>query len=107
MVTQVKWNDPTTNVDGSLIASGEITGYTVGVRLQSGTAGTYPYSVTAPSTAVTELLSALTPVLPTSVALVAAVQAVSSTNGNSAWSVESASFQLTAAPNAPTGVSVA
>lgn len=43
--THVSWTDPTTNVDGTAIAAGEITGYQVGVRLTTATgsvAGTYP-----------------------------------------------------------------
>jgi hypothetical protein len=105
-VTTAKWTDPTTNTDGTPIASGEITGYAVGVRLASGTAGTYPYQATAPATATSELLSLLTPVLPTGEALIGAVQAISATNGNSAWSSESSSFTLLAPPSAPTGFTV-
>ena len=52
-VTTAKWTDPTTNTDGSPIASGEITGYQVGVRLASGQAGTYPYTASAPASAKT------------------------------------------------------
>jgi hypothetical protein len=104
--TKVTWTDPTTNTDGSAIAAGEITGYSVGVRLASGTAGTYPYSATAPSTSVTELLSALAPVLPTGQPLVCAAQALSATNGNSLWSVESTPFTPLAPPSPPTGLIV-
>lgn len=44
MTTQnvVSWTPPTTNTDGSAIAAGEITGYTVGVRPAAGTVGVYP-----------------------------------------------------------------
>jgi len=104
--SKVSWIDPTLNVDGSAITTGELTGYLVGVRLASGTAGTYPYTASAPAASVNELLSMLTPVLPTGAALVAAVQALSTTNGNSAWSAESASFTLLTPPNPPTGLTV-
>ena len=104
--TQAKWTDPTTNTDGTPITSGEVTGYQLGVRLASGVAGTYPYAATAPATATTELLSLLSPVLPTGVALIAAVQTLSTANGNSAWSVESASFTLVTPPNPPSALSV-
>jgi hypothetical protein len=103
--TQVKWTDPTQHTDGTPLASGEVTSYTVGVRLASGVLGTYPYSATAPSTATSELLNLLTPILPTGTALVAGVQAVTS-QGPSAWA-ESASFTLLALPNPPTAVTVA
>ena len=105
--TLASWADPTTNTDGSAVAAGEITGYTVGVRDTTATgsaAGTYPYSVTAPATATSELLSLLTPTLPTGKALAAAVRANTS-NANSAWSTE-ATFTLVGTPNAPTGFSV-
>jgi beta-glucosidase len=104
--SKVSWTDPTTNVDGTAIAAGEITGYLVGVRLASGTAGTYAYTASAPATSASELLNLLIPVLPTGASLIAAVQALSTTNGNSAWSVESAPFELLTAPNPPTGLVV-
>lgn len=105
--TKVTWTDPTLNTDGTPIAATEITGYTIGVRDTSspGSAGgTYPYTFTAPSTVNTELLSVLTPVLPTGKPLALAVQALTA-NGNSAWSTEQ-TFTLTGVPNPPTGVSV-
>lgn len=108
--TQISWTDPTTNTDGSAIAAGEITGYAVGVRSNTAAgsvAGTYPFGATAPATAVSELLSLLTPVLPPDI-YVAAVQAVTA-NGNSAWSAESAPFTIAppvVIPNAPSGVTV-
>lgn len=109
--TNIAWTDPTTNTDGSPIAASEITGYGVGVRsttIAGSVPGTYPYTATAPSTAVDELLSGLSAVLPPDT-YVAAVQALSTTNGNSAWSTESASFTITApvpAPSPPTNVQV-
>lgn len=107
--TKATWTDPTTNTDGTAVSTGEITGYTVGVRNTAATgsvAGTYPYSASAPAGATSELLSALTPTLPTGVLLAGAVQALSSSNGNSAWSTE-ATFTLTAPPSPPAGFSVA
>jgi hypothetical protein len=109
--TTASWVDPTTNVDGSPIAAGEITGYTIGVRdttVAGSTAGTYPFTATAPATATSELLSLITPVLPTGDVLAAAVQANTATT-NSAWSAE-ATFTLSPpppTPNAPTNFTVA
>lgn len=109
--TIASWTDPTTNVDGSPIAAGEITGYTVGVRDTTATgsvAGTYPFSATAPATSTTELLSLLTPALPTGVLLAGAVQA-STAGPASAWSNE-AQFTLSApvpVPSPPTSFDVA
>jgi len=109
--TQVTWNDPTANVDGSPIAAGEITGYTIGVRDTSAAgsaAGTYPYTAGAPATAVSELLSALTPVLPTGKPLAVAVKADTAA-GSSAWSAET-TFTLAPpappVPDAPSGLTV-
>jgi len=104
-VTQIKWTDPTTRTDTTPIAAGEITGHTVGVRLSTGTAGTYGFTATAPAGTTAELLNLLAPALPTGVALIAAVQ-VQTAQGVSAWSAESAPFTLLALPNAPTGVTV-
>jgi len=76
--TELDWTDPTLNEDGSPVAAGEIVSYTVGVRDTSaaGSApGTYPYGITAPSTATSALLASLTPHLPTGVPLAAAVRA--------------------------------
>jgi len=109
--TAVSWTDPTTNTDGSAIAAGEITGYTVGVRsvtASGSVAGTYPFTASAPASSTDELLGAITPTLPPDT-YVAAVQSNSASNGNSAWSSESNAFTITAptpAPNPPTNVSV-
>lgn len=113
-VSQVSWQDPTTNVDGTPIAAGEVTGYEVGVRDTTlpGTAGTYPYGAKAPATATSELLSLLNPSLPKGVLLAVAVRANTAgldANGNlinSAWSNE-ATFTLPVpapVPNAPANV---
>lgn len=62
--TKFTWTDPVTNVDGSPITPGEITGYDVGVRLASSAAGSYPIVTNVPGeTAGSELLSALSTVL--------------------------------------------
>lgn len=115
--TQINWIDPTQNVDGSAIASGEIVSYEVGVRDTSASgsaAGSYPFGAKAPATAVSELISAI-PNLPTGKPLAVAVRAVTGVNdgsGNpitSAWSDE-ATFTIAPpppVPNRPTGVSVA
>ena len=61
--SQFTWVDPTTNTDGTPIAAGEVTGYTIGIRSLSvagSAAGTYPIlAQVANPTAGTELLSAL------------------------------------------------
>lgn len=104
------WVDPPTNVDGSPVAPGEITGYMVGVRVTDPTGtppGTYPYTATAPATATTELLSLLNPILPTGKPLTGAVRAVTGAtdaSGNaimSAWSPEGPIFSLTPPPPVP------
>ena len=102
--TQVSWTDATLNTDGTPIAAGEITGYNVGVRLATGSAGTYAYTDTAPVTATSVLLASLSPPVPVGESLVAAVQSTGPTN--SGWS-ESAPFTLSApVPAAPTAVTV-
>lgn len=98
------WTDPTTNTDGTALASGEITGYIVGVRPASGTAGTYPSTLTAPAGSTSALLSALAPALALGTYF-AAVQTESTTNGPSAWSAE-VSFTLVIAPNPPSAFAV-
>ena len=117
-VTQFSWQDPTTNVDGSPIATGEITGYEIGVRdttAAGSAAGIYAFGAKAPATATTELISLLNPVLPKGVGLAAAVRANTAGvdgNGNpinSAWSAET-TFQLAVpapVPNPPTGFTAA
>ena len=103
--TTITWDDPTTNVDGSPIAAGEITGYTVGVRPNNGTIGTYPFTGQVADPAGTkELISALSTILSPGIYFVA-VQS----NGpvNSAWSPE-VTFTIAApVPNPPSGLKVA
>lgn len=116
--TKFVWVDPTTNVDGSLIAADEVSAYEIGVRDTSAAgsvAGTYPFGIKAPPSATFEPFSALQPALPTGVPLAAAVRtdtgSVDSNNNpiNSAWSAE-VTFTLPApppVPNPPTGFTVA
>lgn len=102
------WVDPTTNVDGSAIATGEISGYNVGIRSATATgsiAGTY--TVIAPvsgAAAANEAVSAIGTVLkPDTYA--AAVQTIGPTN--SAWSSEIEFTIAQPVPSAPTGFAVA
>jgi hypothetical protein len=107
--TVFTWVDPTTNVDGSPIAPGEITGYTLGIRDINATGsvvGTYPTQITAPATATSELFSALPTVLAPGT-YVAAIETVTASN-TSAWSSPEATFVIPApipVPNPPTGFS--
>jgi hypothetical protein len=103
--TTVSWVDPTTNVDGTPLASGEITGYKVGVR-EGGTAGTYTSFASVPAGSTSCALSALSPALPASGSFEVAVQAESTTNGNSAWSAEASFTLVVSPPNPPTSLSV-
>lgn len=116
--TAATWVDPTTNVDGSPVTSGEITGYEVGVRdtTAAGSApGVYPYGAKSPSTATSEMLSLLNPALPKGVKLAIAVRAntagldASGNPINSDWTAE-LTFVLSVpapVPNPPTGFTVA
>lgn len=116
--TKVDWTDPTTNVDGSPLAAGEITGYEIGARDTTAPGsfkGTYPYGFKAPPDAVEEPLAVLNPALPKGVLLAAAIRANTAgldTAGqpiNSAWT-EEVTFTLPApapVPNPPSGFSVA
>jgi hypothetical protein len=101
----ISWVEPTTNVDGTPISLGEITGYTIGAR-SGGVAGTYPftYNVTGASTQSASVLpSAFTPPL-TPGTYFASIQAVGPSD--SAWSPE-VQFSVLETPNAPTGFTVA
>jgi hypothetical protein len=95
------WTDPVTNVDGSAITAGEITGYSIGVRLASGSPGTYTIVTPIASPAASsEPLAALSSVLaPGSYA--AAIQTVGPVN--SAWSAEITFTIAPPTPNPPTG----
>ena len=98
---EFSWQPPTTNVDGSAIVAGEITGYQIGIRPSTGTVGTYPtlVSVSGPTTTA-ELLSALpTPLAAGSYN--AAIQTVGPID--SAWSTEIAFTIAPPTPGPPTG----
>jgi hypothetical protein len=102
------WTDPTTNVDGSAIQSGEITGYSVGIRSATASgsvAGTYTVTAAVSgATAANEAVASIGTVLkPDTYA--AAIQAVGP--ANSAWSAEIEFIISQPVPSAPTGFSVA
>lgn len=98
-ITQLTWADATTNLDTTPITAGEITGYQIGVRPSTGTAGTYPILTPVAATATTEPLANLSQVLlPGKYA--AAIMSLGPVNSN--WSTEY-TFTLTAPqPNPPT-----
>lgn len=96
--SKVSWADPTTNVDGSAIAAGEITGYQVGIRPAAGSAGNYPTLVQAAGT----VTSAPLPTLAAG-SYAAAVQTIGPID--SAWSAEIA-FTIAETPNPPAGLAV-
>ena len=106
--TQFVWTIPAQNTDNSPIVPGELTGFQIGIRPASGTVGTYPTTVLVNnSTASSEAFSLIgTTLAPGNYA--AAVMALSTINGNSAWSSE-ATFTIAAPvlpPKAPTGFTV-
>lgn len=103
--TTFTWADPTTNVDGSPIVAGEITGYNIGIGTASGV-----YTINVPvagAAAASELLSQITPALAPGTYF-AAVQTVGPVD--SVYSNE-VTFTLTAPPppqpNPPTSFTVA
>jgi hypothetical protein len=106
--TKFSWTDPTTNVDGSAIAAGEITGYNLGIRqtsLTGSVAGTYPIQVpVSGATAASELISQISPAL-TPGGYAAAIQTVGPVN--SAWSAEVTFTIAPPVPNSPTNFTVA
>jgi hypothetical protein len=95
-----KWTDPTTNVDGTAVTTGEITGYTIGIRPSTGTVGTYPTLVNVSGA------SATSAALPTLAAGTYDAAIMSVGPINSAWSAE-VSFTIAETPNPPSGFSVA
>lgn len=99
--SKFSWADPTTNVDGSTITPSEITGYQVGIRPSTGTAGTY--STIVPVAGATTTSAALPGSLAPG-AYAAAVMTVGPVD--SAWSAE-ITFSIAETPNAPSGFSVA
>lgn len=105
------WTDPTTNVDGSPIVAGEITGYQIGIRPASGAVGTYPVQLpSANVAAVTENLNALTPTLAnagssTTAGYFASIQTLGPVD--SPWSAEVGFSLVPPTPSAPSNFSVA
>ena len=102
------WTDPTTNVDGSPIQAGEITGYNLGIRSTTAAgsvAGTYPITVNvAGASAANEAVSAIGQVLkPDTYA--AAVQTAGPVA--SAWTAEIEFIIAQPVPNPPSNFSAA
>jgi hypothetical protein len=103
--TTFTWTDPTKNVDGTAISAGEITGYSIGVRPSTGTAGTYSIvTPVASATATSEALSSLSTIL-TPGSYAAAIQTIGPVN--SAWSTEITFTIVAPTPSAPTGFGIA
>jgi hypothetical protein len=101
--TTITWTPPVANTNNSPILTGEITGYTVGIRdvnAAGSVAGTYTTSFPASATATSALIPALAPG-----SYAAAVQA-DTVNSMSAWSAETL-FSVVLVPNPPTNVALA
>jgi hypothetical protein len=96
------WTIPTLNTNGSAILAGEITGFSIGIRSSTGTAGTYPTLIAVASPTATTAPMIATPLEPGAYA--AAIQTVGP--ADSAWSAEVA-FTITAAPQPPSAFGVA
>ncbi len=105
---KVTWTPPTANTDGSALATGEVTGFIVGLRAVNAAGsvvGTYP--IQSPPTAadaVTEALSAITANLKSDDYAVA-VQ-TQSVDGPSLWSAEVLFTGTLPVPNPPADVQV-
>jgi hypothetical protein len=98
-----KWSIPTTNTDGSAVTAGEITGFNLGVRPSTGTAGTYPIlTAISSATATSEPLASLSTILVAG-SYAAAIQTTGPTN--SAFSTEITFTIAAPVPTAPTGFS--
>jgi len=103
--TKFTWVDPTKNTDGTAVVAGEITGYSIGVRPASGTAGTYPIiTPISGATTTSEPLASLSTIL-TPGDYAAAIQSVGPVN--SAWSSEITFTISPPIPTPPTSFSVA
>ncbi len=106
--TGFSWVDPTTSTDGTPLAAGEVTGYTVGVRSASAAgsvAGTYPITGSVAGVGSTgETIAALSALLKpdTYAAAVRADGPVAS-----AWSAEQTFTIAPEQPSPPTGFTVA
>jgi hypothetical protein len=97
--TKYTWVEPTVNTDGTAITAGEITGYSIGQRLTSGTPGTY--------TSTINVSGATTLTVPISLAAgswTAAIQSIGPTD--SAFSAELSFVIAPPVPVPPTGFSV-
>jgi len=109
LTTALSWVDATTNVDGSAIQPGEITGYSIGVRGDgTGAPGTYALTVTVTGATATSDTAAdiINTLKLTPGNYWGSVQSVGPTN--SAWATE-VPFAVPAplpVPNPPTGLSV-
>ena len=102
------WTDPTTNVDGTPIVAGEVTGYDIGIRSATATgsvAGTYTIVVpVAGATAANEAVSAIGQVLkPDTYA--AAIRTAGQVD--SLWSSEISFVIAPPQPNPPTNFTIA
>jgi hypothetical protein len=109
------WAPPTTNIDGSAVTPGELTGVTIGIRSTTATgsvAGTYPIQIAVVGPTLTKEL--LTTAYAAGLAVLKPDTYMpsireESVNGPSAWLIESAAntFQIVPpVPNPPTGFSV-
>ncbi len=99
--TKLTWVDPTTNVDGTPLAAGEITGYLLGLRdvnANGSVAGIYPITANVPAGSTTAPLSVFGTIKPGSYAAAAQAEGPA----DSAWSIE-ALFTIAEIPSAPTG----
>jgi hypothetical protein len=98
--TKFSWTDPTVNTDGTAITAGEITGFQIGVRPSTGTAGTYPTLIPVSGATTT---SAPVPTLAAGT-YAAAIMTIGP--NDSAWSTEQ-TFTITEVPTPPSGFSIA
>jgi hypothetical protein len=98
------WTDATKNLDGSAIVAGEVTGFLIGIRPSTGTAGNYPInSPPIAANAVSEAVALITPSLvPGDYA--AAIQSVGPSN--SPWSAEVTFTIAVPVPAAPSAFNV-
>ena len=106
----ISWTPPTQNTDGTPIAAGELTGFLIGIRKATdpqpnpdGTV-TYPQSfIVKDPTATSEAFGLLGATLTPGDYLIA-MQTLSTTNGNSAYTAEVPfTITSTAKPNPPSG----
>jgi hypothetical protein len=101
------WTPPTTNIDGSSVTPGELTGVTIGIRSTTAAGslpGTYPIQIAVVGPTLTkELLSAaysagLAVLKPDTYMPSIREESV---NGPSAWLIESAATQFQIVPPVP------